>query len=112
MNNGEVFAVYDYKAHRSDELDFSVGTRLAVLRRGDDFEMEWWWCQTDKDGYVPRNLLGLYPRVTPMFNLEVSHSMSTSQESIQLTTPQSTSQSENTIHKTIPEEDEDVPMSS
>ena len=47
-----------------------------------------------------------------MFNLEVSHSMSTSQESIQLTTPQSTSQSENTIHKTIPEEDEDVPMSS
>lgn len=116
MNNGEVFAVYDYKAHRSDELDFSVGTRLAVLRRGDDFEMEWWWCQTDKDGYVPRNLLGLYPRVTPMFNLEVSHSMSTSQESIQLTAPQSSSvslsQSENTIHKTIPEEDEDVPMSS
>ena len=115
MNNGEVFAVYDYKAHRSDELDFSVGTRLAVLRRGDDFEMEWWWCQTDKDGYVPRNLLGLYPRVTPMFNLEVSHSMSTSQESIQLTAPQSSvslTQSENTIHKTIPEEDEDVPMSS
>ena len=51
-----------------------------------------------------------------MFNLEVSHSMSTSQESIQLTAPQSSSvslsQSENTIHKTIPEEDEDVPMSS
>ena len=90
MNNSEVFAVYDYKAQRSDELDFSVGNRLAVLRRGDDFEMEWWWwwCQIDKDGYVPRNLLGLYPRVTPMFNLEVSHSMSTSQKLIQLTAPQ------------------------
>ena len=33
MNNGEVFAVYEYKKHRTDELDFGVGTRLAVLRR-------------------------------------------------------------------------------
>lgn len=71
MNNGEVFAVYDYKAHRSDELDFGVGTRLNVVRRGDDFEKEWWWCKTDKEGYVPRNLLGMYPRVTPMFSLNV-----------------------------------------
>ena len=65
MNNGEVFAVYDYKGHRSDELDFSVGTPLTVLRCGDDFEIEWWWCKSGKEGYVPRNLLGLYPRVTP-----------------------------------------------
>merc|ERR1712141_194240 len=70
MNNGEVFAVYEYKKHRTDELDFGVGTRLAVLRRGDDCEMEWWWCKVqDQEGYVPRNLLGLYPRVTPMFSL-------------------------------------------
>ena len=72
MNNGEVFAVYDYKAHRTDELDFSVGSRLAVLRRGDDCEKEWWWCKlSENEGYVPRNLLGLYPRVTPMFSLNV-----------------------------------------
>ena len=73
MNNGEVFAVYDYNAHHSDELDFNVGTRLSTLRRGDDFEKEWWWCkiQGEKEGYVPRNLLGLYPRVTPMFSLNI-----------------------------------------
>ena len=75
MNNGEVFAVYEYKKHRTDELDFGVGTRLAVLRRGDDCEMEWWWCKVqDQEGYVPRNLLGLYPRVTPMFSLNVPES--------------------------------------
>ena len=73
MNNTEVFAVYDYKAHRSDELDFGVGAKLSVLRRGDDFEKEWWWCKinAERDGYVPRNLLGLYPRVTPLFTLNI-----------------------------------------
>ena len=106
MNNGEVFAVYDYKAHRSDELDFSVGTRLAVLRRGDDFEMEWWWCKSEKDGYVPRNLLGLYPRVTPMFNLIDPNQQ---QKSGSSETIQATASSE---QKTNSEEDEDVQMSS
>ena len=74
MNNTEVFAVYDYKAHRSDELDFGVGAKLSVLRRGDDFEKEWWWCKIsapEQNGYVPRNLLGLYPRVTPLFTLSI-----------------------------------------
>ena len=40
-------------------------TPLTVLRCGDNFEIEWWWCKSGKEGYVPRNLLGLYPRVTP-----------------------------------------------
>jgi apoptosis-stimulating of p53 protein 1 len=74
MNSGEVFAVYEYKAHHSDETDFAVGTRMIVVRRGDEYEREWWWCriqeQSGLEGYVPRNLLGLYPRVTPMFGLE------------------------------------------
>ena len=73
MNTAEAFAIYDYKAHRSDELDFGVGAKLTVLRRGDDFEKEWWWCKVnaEREGYVPRNLLGLYPRVTPLFTLNV-----------------------------------------
>lgn len=67
MNGGCVYAVFAYVAARGDELSFPMGGRLQVLRKGDDSEREWWWCR-DRDmaeGYVPRNLLGLYPRVTP-----------------------------------------------
>ena len=103
MNNGEVFAVYDYKMHRTDELDFVVGVRLVVLRRGDDFEKEWWWCKDtnkDREGYVPRNLLGLYPRVTPMFSLN-------SQQ--QQPPPPSSSEAKEPKNS---EDEEDVTMSS
>ncbi|XP_041981492.1 apoptosis-stimulating of p53 protein 1-like isoform X4 [Aricia agestis] len=66
MNGGIVYAVFSYTAARSDELSFASGARLQVLRKGDDSEREWWWCRDDRqEGYVPRNLLGLYPRVTP-----------------------------------------------
>lgn len=104
MNNAEVFAVYDYQAHRSDELDFNVGARLAVLRRGDDFEKEWWWCKIspDKDGYVPRNLLGLYPRVTPMFTLNPPSNPQSTQDT----------NSTSTADRQKDAEDEDVTMSS
>ncbi|XP_013136289.1 PREDICTED: apoptosis-stimulating of p53 protein 1 isoform X4 [Papilio polytes] len=66
MNSGAVFAVFSYGAARGDELSFECGARLHVLRKGDDSEREWWWCRDDaaREGYVPRNLLGLYPRVT------------------------------------------------
>ncbi|KAJ0176141.1 hypothetical protein K1T71_008315 [Dendrolimus kikuchii] len=66
MNNGLVYAVFSYTAARNDELSFETGARLQVLRKGDDNEREWWWCCDDNghEGYVPRNLLGLYPRVT------------------------------------------------
>ncbi|XP_063364927.1 apoptosis-stimulating of p53 protein 2 [Cydia amplana] len=67
MNNGLVYGVFSYTAARPDELSFETGARLQVLRKGDDSEREWWWCRDDsgREGYVPRNLLGLYPRVTP-----------------------------------------------
>ncbi|XP_073946165.1 ankyrin-repeat, SH3-domain, and Proline-rich-region containing Protein isoform X3 [Choristoneura fumiferana] len=67
MNNGLVYSVFSYPAARPDELSFDMGARLQVLRKGDDSEREWWWCRDDggQEGYVPRNLLGLYPRVTP-----------------------------------------------
>ncbi|XP_045499832.1 apoptosis-stimulating of p53 protein 1 isoform X4 [Colias croceus] len=66
MNGGIVYAVFSYTAARNDELSFESGARLQVVRKGDDSEREWWWCRSDAaEGYVPRNLLGLYPRVTP-----------------------------------------------
>merc|ERR1719273_1642531 len=102
MNNGEVFAVYDYKAHRSDELDFTVGTRLAVKRRGDDCEQEWWWCGCDIEGYAPRNLLGLYPRVTPMFSLNAAPGLPPTMSTLKC----------DAEPKMTDEDEEDVPMTS
>ncbi|XP_066603537.1 apoptosis-stimulating of p53 protein 2 isoform X2 [Prorops nasuta] len=66
MNNGQVFAVFDYEAQHNDELSLKNGDSLVVLRKGDDNEREWWWSKLGhREGYVPRNLLGLYPRVQP-----------------------------------------------
>ncbi|KAM4625934.1 apoptosis-stimulating of p53 protein 1-like [Polymixia lowei] len=66
MNKGSVYALWDYGSQQADELSFSEGDALAVLRRRDDAETEWWWARhNDREGYVPRNLLGLYPRIKP-----------------------------------------------
>ncbi|GFY58822.1 apoptosis-stimulating of p53 protein 1 [Trichonephila inaurata madagascariensis] len=65
LNGGVVYALYDYDSQNSDELSFRDGDQLVVLRKGDDLEREWWWSKhNDREGYVPRNLLGLHPRVT------------------------------------------------
>ncbi|XP_076156619.1 protein phosphatase 1, regulatory subunit 13Ba isoform X8 [Alosa pseudoharengus] len=66
MNKGAVYALWDYEAQSPDELSFHEGDALTVLRRRDDSETDWWWARlNDKEGYVPRNLLGLYPRIKP-----------------------------------------------
>ncbi|XP_034554719.1 protein phosphatase 1, regulatory subunit 13Bb isoform X2 [Notolabrus celidotus] len=66
MNKGTVYALWDYKAQNQDELPFSEGDAITILRRQDDSETEWWWARLeDSEGYVPRNLLGLYPRIKP-----------------------------------------------
>lgn len=104
INSGEVFAVYDYKAHNSDEIDFMVGVQLVVVRRGDEYEKEWWWCRYgDREGYVPRNLLGLYPRVTPMAPL-VNPQQPVSQQATASTAASNPNDQQ--------EDDEDVHMSS
>lgn len=65
LSGGAVFAVFDYAAQQPDELSFHAGQQLTILRKGDESEREWWWSRLgDKEGYVPRNLLGLYPRVS------------------------------------------------
>ncbi|CAL1270247.1 unnamed protein product [Larinioides sclopetarius] len=65
LNGGVVYALYDYDSQNPDELSFRDGDQLVVLRKGDDLEREWWWSKlSDREGYVPRNLLGLHPRVT------------------------------------------------
>lgn len=60
MNKGTVYALWDYKAQNPDELSFSEGDGITILRRQDDSETEWWWARLeDTEGYVPRNLLGV-----------------------------------------------------
>ncbi|KAK3542520.1 hypothetical protein QTP86_027700, partial [Hemibagrus guttatus] len=66
MNKGVVYTLWDYEAQNADELSFQEGDAITILRRKDDMETEWWWAKlNDKEGYVPRNLLGLYPRIKP-----------------------------------------------
>ncbi|XP_029983946.1 protein phosphatase 1, regulatory subunit 13Bb isoform X8 [Sphaeramia orbicularis] len=66
MNKGTVYALWVYEAQNPDELSFSEGDAITILRRQDDSETEWWWARLeDNEGYVPRNLLGLYPRIKP-----------------------------------------------
>lgn len=71
VNGGDVYAVYDYEDSREDELSFKVGHRITVVKKGDDNEVEWWWAKDhtgEREGYIPRNLLGLFPRVQPLKN--------------------------------------------
>lgn len=60
MNKGTVYALWDYEAQSADEVSFHEGDALTIMSRRDDSETEWWWARlNDKEGYVPRNLLGV-----------------------------------------------------
>lgn len=60
MNNGSAYAVYDYDSQNSDELSFKESDNFLILRNGDEQEREWWWAKLgDREGYIPRNLLGV-----------------------------------------------------
>lgn len=60
MNKGVVYALWGYEAQNSDELSFREGDAITILRRKDEHETEWWWARLgDREGYVPRNLLGV-----------------------------------------------------
>ncbi|XP_072405528.1 relA-associated inhibitor isoform X3 [Chiloscyllium punctatum] len=66
MNSAVVYALWDYEAENSDELSFREGETITILQRGDKEEKNWWWASLyGREGYVPYNLLGLFPRVRP-----------------------------------------------
>ncbi|XP_061766063.1 apoptosis-stimulating of p53 protein 2-like isoform X1 [Nerophis ophidion] len=66
MNRGVVYALWDFAGENPDELSFREGDCMTVIRREDEDEIEWWWARLgDNEGYIPRNLLGLYPRIKP-----------------------------------------------
>lgn len=60
MNRGVVYGLWDYEAESADELPFTEGDCMTVLKRDDVQESEWWWARCgDNEGYIPRNLLGV-----------------------------------------------------
>ncbi|KAG7263943.1 hypothetical protein CRUP_007010 [Coryphaenoides rupestris] len=62
MNKGTVYALWPYEAQGSDELTFTEGDALTVLRRHDDAETDWWWARLeDGEGYVPATCWGCTP---------------------------------------------------
>uniref|UniRef100_A0A8D0ABU2 Tumor protein p53 binding protein, 2a n=1 Tax=Sander lucioperca TaxID=283035 RepID=A0A8D0ABU2_SANLU len=66
MNRGVVYGLWDYNGENPDELLFREGDCMSIIRREDEDEIEWWWARMgDNEGYIPRNLLGLYPRIKP-----------------------------------------------
>uniref|UniRef100_A0A8C8GHM8 Tumor protein p53 binding protein, 2a n=1 Tax=Oncorhynchus tshawytscha TaxID=74940 RepID=A0A8C8GHM8_ONCTS len=66
MNRAVVYGLWDYSDDNSDELAFREGDCMTIVRREDEDEIEWWWARMgDTEGYIPRNLLGLYPRIKP-----------------------------------------------
>ncbi|QQP58047.1 Putative LOC100877563 [Caligus rogercresseyi] len=55
-------------------MGLRLNEKITVLKRMDEIETEWWWSSNCQDkqssGYVPRNYLGLYPRVKPQFKIK------------------------------------------
>ena len=62
---------------RVDELSFNTGDLFTISRKtefdaeGNELDSEWWWAKrasndnggVDEEGYVPRNFLGMWPRI-------------------------------------------------
>uniref|UniRef100_A0A8C5Q5F4 Tumor protein p53 binding protein 2 n=1 Tax=Leptobrachium leishanense TaxID=445787 RepID=A0A8C5Q5F4_9ANUR len=66
MNRGVIYALWDHEVENDDELPLKDRDCMTILRREDEDETEWWWARlNEQEGYVPRNLLGLYPRIKP-----------------------------------------------
>lgn len=67
LHGGVAYGVFAYEAHNPDELSFQEGDMVLVLRKGDDAERHWWWARLgDREGYLPRNLLGVTTPSSPL----------------------------------------------
>lgn len=78
LNGGVVYAVFDYDAKNEDELSFRLNDQITVLRKGDEKEKEWWWSRLgNKEGYIPKNLLGVGWRQLTILYLKEKESIKT-----------------------------------
>ncbi|XP_073498187.1 relA-associated inhibitor isoform X1 [Phyllobates terribilis] len=63
--SGVVYALWDYTAEFADELSVREGDTVTVLRKDGEGGTWWWAALCGREGYVPRNYFGMYPRLRP-----------------------------------------------
>lgn len=69
-NNALVYTLYSYEKQNEDELSFKTDEKLIIINKNDEEENDedcdgWWTAKStidNKEGLVPNNYLGLYPR--------------------------------------------------
>ncbi|CAL8363758.1 unnamed protein product [Merluccius merluccius] len=63
-NSGVLYALWSYPAQAADELSFREGDMVTILQRADG--VDWWWASLcGREGFVPNNYFGLFPKVRP-----------------------------------------------
>ncbi|XP_052008831.1 relA-associated inhibitor-like isoform X2 [Xyrauchen texanus] len=63
-NSGVVYALWGYPAQTPDELSFREGDMVTILQKPEG--VDWWWASLcGREGFVPNNYFGLFPKVRP-----------------------------------------------
>ncbi|XP_056334183.1 relA-associated inhibitor [Danio aesculapii] len=63
-NSGVVYALWGYPAQAPDELSFKEGDMVTILQKPEG--EGWWWASLcGREGFVPNNYFGLFPKVRP-----------------------------------------------
>ncbi|XP_057694685.1 relA-associated inhibitor-like [Corythoichthys intestinalis] len=63
-NSGVLYALWSYPAQAPDELTFREGDMVTILQKHDG--SDWWWASLcGREGFVPNNYFGLFPKVRP-----------------------------------------------
>ncbi|KAM3874753.1 relA-associated inhibitor [Diretmus argenteus] len=63
-NSGVLYALWNYPAQAADELSFKEGDMVTILQKPEG--VGWWWASLcGREGFVPNNYFGLFPKVRP-----------------------------------------------
>ncbi|XP_076846045.1 relA-associated inhibitor [Brachyhypopomus gauderio] len=63
-NSGVLYALWSYPAQAPDELSFKEGDMVTILQKPE--AVNWWWASLcGREGFVPNNYFGLFPKVRP-----------------------------------------------
>ncbi|XP_035010812.2 relA-associated inhibitor [Hippoglossus stenolepis] len=63
-NSGVLYALWSYPAQAADELSFKDGDMVTILQKPEG--PGWWWASLcGREGFVPYNYFGLFPKVRP-----------------------------------------------
>lgn len=63
-NSGVLYALWSYPAQAADELSFKEGDMITILQKPEG--SDWWWASLcGREGFVPNNYFGLFPKVRP-----------------------------------------------